>query len=81
MQGAIGVPVNFTQDKNPVPSAFQHTGDMERADPIREIAYLLSIGVRVGLVYGDRDYLWYVQSSNEISTHSATILDLLIEHY
>ena len=56
VQAAIGVPVNYTQTNTAVANAFLHTGDYERGDHIGEMAYLLSLGVRVGLVYGDRDY-------------------------
>ena len=57
VQAAIGVPVNFTQSSDAVATAFQKTGDAERGDQIEQLAYLLSIGVRVALIYGDRDYL------------------------
>ena len=67
VQAALGVPVNYTQDQNPVSSVFLHTGDMARTDPIRDIAYLLSLGIRVGLIYGDRDYLCNWLGGEEIS--------------
>ena len=57
VQSAIGVAVNYTQSNDAVANAFVQTGDTERADPIPQIAYLLSLGVRVALIYGDRDYL------------------------
>ena len=57
VQAAIGVPVNFTQSNEAVATAFQKTGDAERGDQIEQLAYLLSQGVRVALIYGDRDYL------------------------
>lgn len=56
VQAAIGVPVNFTQTNTAVANAFLQTGDYERGDHIGEMAYLLSLGVRIALVYGDRDY-------------------------
>ena len=56
-QSAIGVPVNYTQSNDAVASAFKSTGDMERGDSVAQLAYLLSLGVRVALIYGDRDYL------------------------
>lgn len=56
VQAAIGVPVNYTQTNTAVANAFLQTGDYERGDHIGEMAYLLSLGIRVALVYGDRDY-------------------------
>ena len=57
VQAAIGVAVNYTESNTAVQDAFVQTGDYERADPLAQIAYLLSLGVRVALIYGDRDYL------------------------
>lgn len=57
VQAAIGAPVNFTQSNDAVAAAFQKTGDAERGDQIAQMASLLSLGVRVALIYGDRDYL------------------------
>ncbi|CZR57109.1 related to carboxypeptidase [Phialocephala subalpina] len=54
---AIGSPVNFTQTNQQVVSAFQSTGDYERQALVPDIAALLNQGVRVGLMYGDRDYI------------------------
>lgn len=58
---AIGSPVNFTRNSDQVASAFAGTGDYQRQAPIPDIASLLRSGVRVGLIYGDRDYIcnWY----------------------
>ena len=57
VQAAIGAPVNYTQSNEAVAAAFQKTGDAERGDQIAQMAYLLSLGVRVALIYGDQDYL------------------------
>ena len=57
VQSAIGAPVNYTQPSTPVISAFNSTGDYERGGQISDLAYLLSLGVRVALIYGDRDYV------------------------
>lgn len=57
VQAAIGVAVNYTESNAAVSNAFVQTGDYERANPIPQFAYLLSLGVRVALIYGDRDYL------------------------
>jgi hypothetical protein len=56
-QSAIGTPVNFTQTNFQVVDAFTSTGDYERQALIPDIAALLNAGVRVGFMYGDRDYI------------------------
>ena len=64
MQGALGVLVNFTKTNNgvssAVASAFVATGDYARKDirggQLADIAYLLDRGVKVALIFGDRDY-------------------------
>ncbi len=57
VQSAIGTQLNFTQTNMQVISAFTSTGDYERQALIPDIAALLRAGVRVGFIYGDRDYL------------------------
>lgn len=56
-QAAIGSPVNFTQTNAQVIEAFQDTGDHARQSLIPDIAALLKSGIRVGFIYGDRDYI------------------------
>ena len=57
LQSAIGVRVNYTESNSAISNVFMQTGDYERGDQIAQMAYLLSLGVRVALVYGDRDYI------------------------
>ncbi|KAK3316157.1 serine carboxypeptidase [Apodospora peruviana] len=57
VQSAIGSPVNYTDDSMAVYTAFLSTGDWQREPVIPKIATLLARGVRIGLVYGDRDYI------------------------
>lgn len=57
VQGAVGAAVNYTQSSGAVASAFNQTGDYERGGQINDMSYLLSLGVRVALIYGDRDYI------------------------
>ena len=57
VQAAIGVSINYTETNSAVANAFSQTGDYERGDQISQMAYLLTLGVRVALVYGDRDYI------------------------
>ena len=57
VQAAIGVSINYTETNSAVANAFIQTGDYERGDQISQMAYLLTLGVRVALIYGDRDYI------------------------
>lgn len=57
VQSSIGAVVNFTESSSSVSSAFLSTGDYDRGNQIADMAYLLSLGVRVALIYGDRDYI------------------------
>ena len=61
VQAAIGAVVNYTETNSAVSTAFLSTGDYDRGDQVAEMAYLLSLGVRVALIYGDRDYIcnWF----------------------
>ena len=60
VQGALGVPINYTESNNGVYTAFDATGDYARKDirggQLADIAYLLEKGVKVSLMFGDRDY-------------------------
>ncbi|KAL8801144.1 MAG: hypothetical protein Q9182_004649 [Xanthomendoza sp. 2 TL-2023] len=60
VQAALGVPVNYTQSTNGVYEAFTNIGDYARTDirggQIQDLAYLLDNGIKVALMYGDRDY-------------------------
>jgi carboxypeptidase C (cathepsin A) len=57
VQQAIGAPVNYTQDSLTVFGAFNATGDYARDGILEDLAFLLESGVRVALIYGDRDYV------------------------
>ncbi|DAA79308.1 TPA_exp: Serine carboxypeptidase A [Trichophyton benhamiae CBS 112371] len=56
----MGSPVNFSHYSQAVGKSFHGVGDYARPD-VRgftgDIAYLLESGVKVALVYGDRDYI------------------------
>lgn len=57
MQEALGVPVNFTfAPAAPVQNFFAVTGDPFRYNAKTDLEYLVSTGVSLALVYGDRDY-------------------------
>jgi carboxypeptidase C (cathepsin A) len=57
VQDAIGAVVNYTDSSSEVYSAFQSTGDWERGPIAPKLAALLNRGVRIGLIYGDRDFI------------------------
>jgi carboxypeptidase C (cathepsin A) len=61
VQQGLGVPLNWTQSNSAVSKAFRSIGDYPRPGWKEDLAYLLEEGVKVTLVYGDRDYAcnWY----------------------
>lgn len=64
VQSALGVPVNYTFAARSSYNAFQSTGDLPRQDTrgyLGDIGHLLDSGIKVALIYGDRDYAcnWY----------------------
>ncbi|KAK4503885.1 hypothetical protein PRZ48_004800 [Zasmidium cellare] len=57
VQRSLGVPLNFTADALTTQlNFFYNTGDPVRIAGAKSIQYLLDSGVKVALVYGDRDY-------------------------
>ncbi|KAL4768318.1 Alpha/Beta hydrolase protein [Aspergillus nidulans var. acristatus] len=59
VQDALGVPINFTESIDSVYNAFGSIGDYARSDVrgyLEDLAYVLDSGIKVALVYGDRDY-------------------------
>lgn len=90
VQAAVGAAVNYTQASSAVASAFNQTGDYERGGQISDISYLLSLGIRVALIYGDRDYIcnWLggeaisfsiaAQSSTYAPFYSAGYADIVV---
>ncbi len=56
VQRALGVPVNFTQSSASVARAFRGIGDYPRPGWLEDLAALLDGGVKVHLMYGDRDF-------------------------
>ncbi|KAJ5093198.1 hypothetical protein N7456_009059 [Penicillium angulare] len=53
---AIGVDLNYSQSNPEVLYAFQQTGDLVYTSIIQNLNHLLSLPVRVSLIYGDADY-------------------------
>jgi carboxypeptidase C (cathepsin A) len=57
VQEALGIPVNFTGVGGDGPYyAFQATGDYPRSGLLEDLSYLIDSGIKVAMVYGDRDY-------------------------
>lgn len=70
VQGALGVPINFTESVTSVGNAFDASGDYARADThgyIHDLAYILDSGVKVAMMYGDRDYACPWNGGEEVS--------------
>ncbi|KAK7567239.1 Alpha/Beta hydrolase protein [Phyllosticta citricarpa] len=57
VQESIGARVNYTESSSLVQSAFIATGDSARSHSLDDLAYLLELGIRVALIYGDADYI------------------------
>ena len=74
IQKAIGAPVNYTMSSSDVFSEFSQTGDQARDGNIPRLAALLQKGVRIGFIYGDRDYIcnWLGGEAVSLKLASAT---------
>ncbi|KAF2659029.1 alpha/beta-hydrolase [Lophiostoma macrostomum CBS 122681] len=61
VQQDLGAPLNWSQSNSAVAQAFRGIGDYNRPGWKEDLAYLLDAGIKVTLVYGDRDYAcnWY----------------------
>jgi carboxypeptidase C (cathepsin A) len=68
VQKELGVPVNFTFESATVADAFRRTGDFARGGELERMAYLLESGVKVHLLYGDRDYACNWRGGEAVST-------------
>ncbi|KAI4602361.1 hypothetical protein KJ359_009602 [Pestalotiopsis sp. 9143b] len=73
IQDELGVPLNFTGLSSAVMNAFTTTGDFVLGRNVAVLGELLDRGVKVALVYGDRDFQcnWYggEQISLDIQSH------------
>ena len=56
IQQALGVPLNWTGQSLPVAVGFNATGDFILGNGLKKLGSLLERGVKISLVYGDRDY-------------------------
>ena len=82
VQGALGVPINYTESNTGVGEGFASTGDYARTDirggQLADIAYLLDKGVKVALMYGDRDYA--CNCKYNLRPYCFTIMYILTHH-
>lgn len=53
---ALGVPVNFTAISRPVAESFDKTSDLVHGGFLTAVGHLLDKGIKVHMMYGDRDY-------------------------
>ncbi|KAK1574423.1 serine carboxypeptidase [Colletotrichum navitas] len=56
VQAALGVPLNWTGSSGASAAAFRGIGDYPRPGWLEDLARLLHGGVKVALMYGDRDF-------------------------
>lgn len=56
MQQALGVPLNWTGYSAVIATGFLTAGDFIKGDNLDILGNLLDKGVKVALMYGDRDY-------------------------
>ncbi|MCJ1390327.1 hypothetical protein MMC18_003186 [Xylographa bjoerkii] len=69
VQKALGVPVNFSESSMAVSSAFASTGDEIKSGMLPDMEHLLDSGVKVSLMYGDRDYACNWVGGEEAAMH------------
>ncbi|KAF3067462.1 Carboxypeptidase S1 like protein B [Daldinia childiae] len=88
VQKALGIPLNFTQSSSAVAYAFRAIGDYPRPGWIEDLSFLLENGIKVHLMYGDRDFAcnWIggeavslaVNYTNTEKFHDAGYTDIVI---
>lgn len=71
---SIGARVNYTESNPYVQQGFISTGDTIRGGQLADIAYLLSKGVRVALMYGDADFICNWLGGQAISLEVAKLV-------
>lgn len=70
VQTALGVPLNYTESDSAVFAAFiMQTGDWSRGGTLSDLGSVLDSGIKVAMVYGDRDYLcnWLVGEAESLA--------------
>ena len=69
VQKALGVPVNYTESSYAAYTAFMSTGDIVKGGMLTDIVHLLESGIKISLMYGDRDYACNWIGGEEASMH------------
>jgi hypothetical protein len=69
VQEALGTPINFTESNIAVNQAFYMLGDIVRSSVVEDIGFLLDTGVKVAMVYGDRDFACNWIGGENVSLH------------
>lgn len=77
---SIGARVNYTESNPYVQRGFISTGDTIRGGQLDDLAYLLSSGVRVALMYGDADWICNWLGGQAISLEVAKLVRALTPH-
>ncbi|KAE9375155.1 carboxypeptidase S1 [Stipitochalara longipes BDJ] len=69
VQDALGVPVNFSVNSNSVSDAFLSTGDylIARGGTLDQYSRAIGNGVRLAMMYGDRDYMCNWRGGENVS--------------
>ncbi|KAI0444450.1 carboxypeptidase S1 [Xylaria telfairii] len=88
VQAALGVPLNYTTSSGAVSNAFRGIGDYPRPGWVNELAFLLENGIKVHMMYGDRDYACHwiggeavslaINYTNTEKFHAAGYTDIVI---
>ena len=79
IQEALGVPLNFSAFSNAVSETWfagpLATGDAASGN-ISNLKYLLANGVKVVMIYGDRDYRCNCEQDNDVSQRLSSDIDM-----
>ncbi|KAH0541833.1 hypothetical protein FGG08_003716 [Glutinoglossum americanum] len=67
VQKSLGVPVNHTLSSRAVARSFGSTGDHCRGGQLEDLKFILESGIKVALVYGDRDFICNWIGGEEVS--------------
>ncbi len=88
VQAALGVPLNYTGSSEAVSDAFRGIGDYPRPGWVGDLAYLLENGIKVHMMYGDRDYACHwlggeavslaINYTNTAQFHAAGYTDIVV---
>jgi carboxypeptidase C (cathepsin A) len=81
VQAALGVPLNFSQSSPASSAAVRSIGDYVRPGWLEDIAYLLDEGIKVQLMFGDRDYACVSHFPTPITDISTDMCSLELDRW